>query len=747
MIRVPGVQKTTPNMVSLQAPQVQQFEQTEGIQMLGQAASTAARAGSKLVEIGNKGMRNARVSKAKEGQVRAAQEIRRLLQDRDSGYLTKQGGAARDGISDFERELAEVNKKLRASFDDDETREMFEQATAVDFTRAQAAAGLHWAKQSQVANAAQSKVRYGQLSDDVAAGDWGARVDLRDEINEYGRVVGMSEEQRQELYKDTLSTAQFTYAETLLDLGDLDKAEEELDKEGRGTHIEEASRAKLVNRLRREQKAQAAMGKVEKTNEKAQKLAMDTLGRYEMGPQLDGYGTAQMHADARQELKDKLDAGDIDAATYQRANTLVDAEVQDRKASEDAAVAQAADPLTEELRKDPRLGIADLQERNPDAVRRLMSTRAGQLTLRRMLTKSGKEDADNTYRNIALAYDTKNLELLRVRIPDPAALTKITAGMSEEKAKFVRRAYTDAHGITFKEGDRVSLESIVRQKLKGYAWALDRSDPDKPVVDLRMVDTALGVINARGQTHDEKIEALDKLFSDTIWSYGDGDHPVPRELAAVMDPTVASQVRGDTRYGRLQMTDISMDVREHMEQVAKTLYFPDREVDPKSISRRAEELWLRYDRPTTLAEAQKLTENMNPLAANVDPSVGADFDYVAQQVHPDSLRIYEELKATPARPAAYAWDQRGQDAVYRGYAIAQHGDPEAPDISAQEAETRRFAVDSAIERMRYDVVALKSAKPVEVATGGDIEDYDAWTSTSNEAQGADFSAANKRSGN
>jgi len=745
MIRIPGVQKVVPNTVALQSPQVQQVEQTEGLQMLGQAATTTARVGNTLAALAEQGMRNARVSKAREGQARAVQEINRLLEDRESGYLRKQGGSARDTIGDFERELDAVQTKLSASFDDDETREMFEQSTATDFMRAKTSAGIHWAKQSKVANAAQAKVRIDQLAADVAEGSWADRTTLKTEVDEYGKLIGLTVEQRDELYDATLSTAQFTYAETLLDLGDLDKAEEELDKEGRGKHIEEASRAKLVNRLRREQKAQAAMGKVEKTNEKAQKLAMDTLGRYERGPQLDGYGTAQMHADARQELKDKLDAGDIDAATYQRANTLLDAEVQDRKASEDAAVAQAADPLTEELRKDPRLGIADLQERNPDAVRRLMSTRAGQLTLRRMLTKSGKEDADNTYRNIALAYDTKNLELLRVRIPDPAALTKIMAGMSEEKAKFVRRAYTDAHGITFKEGDRVSLESIVRQKLKGYAWALDRSDPDKPVVDLRMVDTALGVINARGQTHDEKIEALDKLFSDTIWSYGDGGPPVPRELAAVMDPTVASQVRGDTRYGRLQMTDISMDVREHMEQVAKTLYFPDREVDPKSISRRAEELWLRYDRPTTLAEAQRLTENMNPLAANVDPSVGADFDYVAQQVHPDSLRIYGELKAMPAMPAAYAWDQRGQDAVYRGYAIAQHGDPEAPDISAQEAETRRFAVDSAIERMRYDVVALKSAKPVK--TGGDIEDYDAWTSTSNEAQGADFSAANKRSGN
>ena len=194
MIRIPGVQETPPSVVSLQAPLPQQVQQTDGLQMLSQLTSTMASQANRFAALGRQGVRNARVSLAKEGQVRAAQEINRLLDDRENGFLRKQGAAARDGIKDFEKALDEAQKKLTAGIEDPEARKMFEQATAVDFARARTAAGIHWSKQSQVANAAQSKVRFGQLSDDIAAGDWDARVDLRKEIDEYGQLVGLSPE-------------------------------------------------------------------------------------------------------------------------------------------------------------------------------------------------------------------------------------------------------------------------------------------------------------------------------------------------------------------------------------------------------------------------------------------------------------------------------------------------------------------------------------------------------------------------
>ena len=349
-----------------------------------------------------------------------------------------------------------------------------------------------------------------------------------------------------------------------------------------------------------------------------------------------------------------------------------------------------------------------------------------------MLTEGGEQNAKNTYRNIALAYDVGSLDLIRTRIPDPAALVTITAGMSDAEAKFVRKAYTDAHGITFKEGDRVSMESIVRQKLGGYGWALDKSDPAKPVVNLRLVDAVLGVVNSRGKTRDEQLEALDSMFNDTMWSHGDDSQPVPRELSGMLPPEVAAEVVGNTRYGQLKVTDINVEVRDHLQQVAKTLYFPDREVSPRILARRAEELWLRYGRPTSEADAKRITGSMDPDAdatAKLDASIGADFDYVARQVHPDALRLFPQVRSMNALPSSEMWRQ---DGLYYEAALEQHGDPQEQGITKQESETRRSAVNSFMERLRY-VEALMSAKRVAPPTQADIYDFDAWTDVSTEA--------------
>lgn len=632
MIRVPGVQKTTPNMVSLQAPQVQQFEQTEGIQMLGQAASTAARAGSKLVEIGNRGMRNARVSKAKEGQVRAAQEISRLLQDRDSGYLTKQGGAARDGISDFERELAEVNKKLRASFDDDETREMFEQATAVDFTRAQTAAGLHWAKQSQVANAAQSKVRYGQLADDVAAGDWGARVDLRDEVNEYGRVVGLSEEQRQELYKDTLSNSAATFVGTLLAEGDLDGAELFLSMHG--DHIDRAKEAALGNQHRKLAKSEAAIGKLEQRNAKAQSAVIALLdkhsgtGRLMPGaepvpgsdasapPPTPSERQAAVLDDLMQQRRDNMEdpTKGLSPEEYNTARQFLSGQINDAIAEDSAALDADLAALDTIVTADPTQTVGDLSSgEHRNLMRRLGASTGGREIIRKLTTVQGKAEARKFYLQINTASRTGDTETIRNYFPlgedgVPGNMHYL-AGLTQEQYGKTIDLILRAHGREPNDKGRLRGSDLVHARIKGRAWAHIGGDPDEGVNTL-IVDDMVREMNrdlteqklGHPPTADDERNWLESQMREGTYRYLD-DSVVPRAALRSLDKTVMGGVTGMTVAGSLKPSDISMSVRQLAYKTAFTALRKSNNDQPpteRQAAQRAEALWLQLGSPSTV---------------------------------------------------------------------------------------------------------------------------------------------------
>tara|TARA_R100000234_G_scaffold116474_1_gene93609 strand:+ start:580 stop:2832 length:2253 start_codon:yes stop_codon:yes gene_type:complete len=633
MIRIPGVQETAPSTVSLQAPLGQQVQQNEGLEMLGQTASMTGRQATRFAALGQQGMRNARVSKAKEGQTRAAQKIKELLEGRENGYLLKKGAAARDGIGDLEKALDAEYKKIAGAFDDDETRKMFEEAVALDFTRAKTAAGIHWSKQSQVANAAQSKVRYGQHKADIAAGDWGARVDLRDEINEYGQIVGLSPEQRDQLYNDTLSEAESSYVSTLMDEGDLDAAERELEKHG--PRIERAQRASLGKRLRQERKSEAALDETKKRNAKAQSAVFKLIDRYAvdedqaridqfLGLPRDELSGAERHskilADLEQQRRDNIDdpTKGLSAEEYITARTFLSNEMADVRAREKEAIASDLAVVEKAFTDDPTTTLDNLRKQHPDEVRRLGTSEEGRDMLRKLTTAQGKQEAAALYVGLQYAEHTQDYEEIKNRFPldkkgVPQNLHQLVGLTNEQRGTaidLIRRA----HGLEPNDKGRLRKGDLVKARLGGSVWAHVNGDLAQPL-DPMVVDDMVREMNrdlspdklGREPTADDERNWLESQLREGTYRYSD-ETVVPRAALRSLKPGILAGVKGLTVAGKLHPTDISMSVRGHLVMIAEQQLKKSNQGQAPSrrqAAQRAEALWLQLGSPTTLAEAKK----------------------------------------------------------------------------------------------------------------------------------------------
>jgi hypothetical protein len=641
MIRIPGVQETAPSTVSLQAPLGQQVQQNEGLEMLGQTASMTGRQATRFAALGQQGMRNARVSKAKEGQTRAAQKIKELLEDRENGYLLKKGAAARDGIGDLEKALDAEYKKIAGAFDDDETRKMFEEAVALDFTRAKTAAGIHWSKQSQVANAAQSKVRYGQHADDIAAGGWGAKTDLRDEVEEYGKLVGLSPEQREQLFKDTLSSSEATFIGVLLDEGDLDGASEEIDKHG--DSVDRPTLATLKKRLRTEQQAASRLDVVKKRNEKAQGAVFSILDstrfggadpdrplnpnpgrqRYPNLPETDAKGaplldTAERHALAEDKLEEmrrdniKDSTKGLSAEEYTAARTFLTSQMQRERTEEARLVAADADVMSRAFLQ-PGMTLDQFRAQHPDEARRLEASSEGRDLVFKVGTAEGKNELENIYKGLCVADDSKDLAGIKARFPlddagQPTNIEQLKL-LETDKMRKALAIIRKAHGLDLEPNDEGRLKGteLLNQKLRSYPWAHLDGDIDEGMNGLVIDDLQREMNRALppDASADDQRNWIESQLREGVYRDAEG-HVVPRAVLRSLGQGEGGAslegITGLTTAGALNPADLLPAVRQQMVRFARAGH-PDK--SNRQIARRAEALWLQLGSPTTVEQARQ----------------------------------------------------------------------------------------------------------------------------------------------
>jgi hypothetical protein len=628
MIRIPGVQETPPSVVSLQGPLPQQVQQTDGLQMLGQLTSTMASQANRFAALGRQGVRNARVSIAKEGQVRAAQEINRLLDDRENGFLRKQGAAARDGIKDFEAALDEAQKKLTAGIEDPEARKMFEQATAVDFARARTAAGIHWSKQSQVANAAQSKVRYGQLADDVAAGDWDARHDLRKEIEEYGQLVKLSPEQRQALYTDTLSASEATFVNTLIDEGDLAAAEGELEKHG--SSIERDQRAKLKRRLRTEKQQAEREAKIETEREerKARAEQNRTLTSELMdralfiGPQEKGY--VQSPAEEMQEtvrfydLLEQHRESNPDFTDEDEAAVVRDYAYQKKRSdfAKSAELMGNMEVVESFIRENPGATTTDIEAALPRETAYLQQTDEGR-ELFRSVVKARAADATAAGKDYAAhVYITAHRAVNEGRIAESFPMNRDTGEifglevlsvLTPEQQVTLHKAI-NAFYFPEKEDEknRLGLSQRVKAMIEAQSnnrWARignNRRDP----IDLRVVDVIVSEINKSlpaDATFDQQQEAVERAFKQ---GYAFGDSRIPYGALRFASEDARADAQLETANGSVIASQVPGEVKEILRNVVRQE--DKRELSELQLERESLSLWVAMNKPTDPEALRKL---------------------------------------------------------------------------------------------------------------------------------------------
>tara|TARA_S200002703_G_scaffold160089_2_gene176899 strand:+ start:11583 stop:13679 length:2097 start_codon:yes stop_codon:yes gene_type:complete len=679
-IQLPGVAETVPNQVSLQAPVAQRFDQTDGLQMLGQTANNMSAQANRLRAIGEQGAKNARASMVKEAQVRANQEISRVLEDREKGYLLKQGAAARDSYQNVETEFDGVFKKLSEAFEDDEARAQFETAVAVDFQRARTTAGLHWAKQSKVANAAQSKVRYSQLASDIAAGDWGARRDLRDEIDEYGKVIGLTPEQRDELHGDVLSQAAGTYVETIMNEGDLDEASRLM--EVQGPHIERSLRAKLEKRLKAEKKAAKEVGKLERIRTNGLNRAFSALDKHAKET------AGQAQANALEDIEKQF-LKDNDAATYHEARRNIINESKDRFNQEQAQLTGHLAKATVFFTDNPQATAAEFTEQHPQVATSLLATESGREAFKRMTSAAGKARAGNTYRNIMLAKESNNIEALKTRMSSPEALGMLTAGMTDTQAKEVMSTYREIHNLDPEDSGRETLKSLATASLKPYSYAHDGHELTEPI-NVMVRDRLIALVNESGaQTRDEQIKVMDAIMLDTIFTV-DGQK-IPREFIRWknlgLDPT---QIIGKTKFGEFRAADISEDVRRELMGVATKLYGS---MSPKETARKAEELWFKFDKPTTKTAVETGAKGYSSKLPE-DVVSTMPLEYLQGVVHPDAVALFGDGSQNVSEFQIVQRVQKTLGIELDGAGVAINPKPEATEL---------------VNTLRLDLALLKAA--------------------------------------
>jgi hypothetical protein len=646
MIRIPGVQETPPSVVSLQAPLPQQVQQTDGLQMLGQLTSTMASQANRFAALGRQGVRNARVSMAKEGQVRAAQEINRLLDDRENGFLRKQGAAARDGIQDFEKALDEAQKKLTAGIEDPEARKMFEQATAVDFARARTAAGIHWSKQSQVANAAQSKVRFGQVADDVAAGDWDARVDLRKEIDEYGQLVGLSPEQRDALYKDTLSAAEATFVDTLITEAvtpdDYDKVEEELEKHGDA--LDRNTRAKLRERMRknkqqaeREAKVEAEREEREARAEQNRTLTSELMDRaLFVGPQQEGYvqSTAEEMSEVVRffDLLEEHKAANADFTDEDEAAVRRDYDYRTKRANfnKNAELMGNMEAVESYIRENPGSTTTDIEKALPKETAYLKQTDEGRSLFQDVVkaraadaTEAGKEHAAQVYINAHRAVNEGQISSLFPQDPVTGKISglEVLSVLTPEQQVSLRKAITDYYEPEkADEKNRLALNQRVKAMIEAQAenrWARIGNNRNNPI-DLRVVDVIVSGLNKSlppDATFDQQQEAVERAFKQ---GYAFGDSRIPYGALRFASEDARSDAQLETRNGSVIASQVPGEVKDVLRSVVKQE--DKRELSELQIERESLSLWVSLNKPTDADALRKqLKEGFE--AGGVDSNV------------------------------------------------------------------------------------------------------------------------------